>query len=1453
MLSPIPPLQIQDQPKATTPHQPESTEHKPDSWESYGKMLLYVLGGAGISLFGLYLLSSGKQDTSLKKTAAQDTTPSPLDSDTHALTASPLAPGLATTGSLVSSALIAATVPPPLNVPLALLPLVGLARAVQPPKTPTTKKSSATDETTAAILKINDIRVVTLYSAIDSDNLENLENLLKSGMADPNAVLHYPDGTLDLPLPHAILAQKHAAARILVKHGAHVNESRGKGHTPLHYACDHKGDAQEETAMVVFLLEHGANPNSAEKSGITPLILASRTGLVGAIDPLLRHGAKLDAMNMDKVTALDNACFMGHAVIAAKLLAAGANPNIPDKDGHTALTFAVDGANPIPTLEALLNAKESSKLNLNWQDKGGVTPIYLSSNKGNAAATTMLLAAHADPEIKDNQGITCLMTASNQGREEVVDVLLAHHVRVNEQDDNGDTAVFHAAGGGYTGIVTKLRKAGANLDTPNKARVTPLSSSAGRGDLKMFRHLLAEGASLYVVHPEEGMNLALSRAVALGQPGMVSEILTIAPQLAFEKSKGGNAWLTTLDGWLSSPNLTNPFMPTNTTTLPDEVTGIARTTVETMRAIFAETLATHTATETQKTPPVTPPSATSSWQTIATAVLAGCAGLAVILGLPWHLYNKHQAEQRRQEQLRLQTKQESDRQKLQATTDPFLAGKWAIQDNTYIFTPTANALTTTVTLNFTAKDQAEFSNGMARIEVATMALLTSIGDELRKKIPTTTVDPATGSISVPIPQEELNDFFTPANVRRNLAQKSDAVKKAPFVQALNNWQRTIGALQNSLTELKASKTAKITPYTETPPGPASADQTWATTFGTTCAKFPWLKPNPRALPEENLGKLGNNREDTELRQRIQNLHMQITTFADRYNQISIGLKNLAVEFNTQLTNTETSLPNLTTLTTTLTRLQQNLAEKSLDGAFLQELTATETTCSTAQANIEAMHATIATTTRGIDERASTLTTLQIKYTNALAEFDAAVLELQANIDAKKRALKNEEATQEAAEQQRLASLRQKEERQRQRQAEKKAESSTAAEAPAAAAAGVVPCKAPLPTAPEPKLQAPRKTYTDKQLRNIAASLTHADTLNQLTTFIGDIYNRYRASIDKTTPPSDNQQQQIECGKCHLAILGHLLRAFEFMSLWYPGNTNPNLRTLRNTIMHYYDDILQKPGCLLTIIDAFRVGPVGLHIRQIYSALTLPDDGGPVDKLRKDAALTQLPALRENLSVELNKLSFGIDISSRSTHSIRYYKNQINQLLQLFRTLSLGKADMLPQDFENADSDTHDACLMLLVAIGRCVEESLPQIHLPKKTKRTYEEEIEEKIARLFTEAEKKEPGYERKHRFLCACFHYRAKFGHDLDQDAPLVTDQTISYADAPITIQQLQFQVRTAHALSNIFTQEETNPGQSPFALFAPTPQSDAGQSGAGPSGASASAGPSDIGPMIPTRVMRS
>jgi ankyrin repeat protein/L-ascorbate metabolism protein UlaG (beta-lactamase superfamily) len=175
-----------------------------------------------------------------------------------------------------------------------------------------------------------------LVYALRADSVEIVKLLVEKGI-DLKAASE-PGFSL---LHHAVLSGKAAAVHYLLDNGFDVDLKGPEGQTPLLLAVNfgNRGGARA-------LAMRGADVNAADDSGLTPFGLAIKRGDREFVDLFLDEGADLNAVD-DRTgkTALHEAALRGYSGIVGTLLARGVPKNAKDKNGYTALSYALKYGN----------------------------------------------------------------------------------------------------------------------------------------------------------------------------------------------------------------------------------------------------------------------------------------------------------------------------------------------------------------------------------------------------------------------------------------------------------------------------------------------------------------------------------------------------------------------------------------------------------------------------------------------------------------------------------------------------------------------------------------------------------------------------------------------------------------------------------------------------------------------------------------------------------------------------------------------------------------------------------------------------------------------------------------------------------------------------------------------------------------------------------------------------
>lgn len=183
--------------------------------------------------------------------------------------------------------------------------------------------------------------------------------------------------------------------------------------------ADHE-PVSEQVEMAKKLLEAGADPNEfvweiedKEYSLLDMTIVKNNIDL-GKV--LIEYGA-----DVNKVSPLEISVKAASDEFLQVLLKSGADPNIANDRGQTALMFAsVSGSTEM--IKLLLDAGADT----NIQDPNGWSPLLIAIGTGQIEPVRILLEAGADLDVQSSDGFTPVSLAEHNGEEEIVQLLLKY-------------------------------------------------------------------------------------------------------------------------------------------------------------------------------------------------------------------------------------------------------------------------------------------------------------------------------------------------------------------------------------------------------------------------------------------------------------------------------------------------------------------------------------------------------------------------------------------------------------------------------------------------------------------------------------------------------------------------------------------------------------------------------------------------------------------------------------------------------------------------------------------------------------------------------------------------------------------------------------------------------------------------------------------------------------------
>lgn len=366
----------------------------------------------------------------------------------------------------------------------------------------------------------NELGVTPMMLAAVNASAPLMDLLLASG-ADPNTASRSGETVLMT----ASRTGNPDVVSALLAAGANVNAS---GHfrrqTALMWAA-----AEGQAEVVRLLIAYGADVHARSLHGTTPLLLVARRGDietarllldagadVNAAEPLLPFDGRVDveesqtsgrsplfvaSASLDAVSGWEyrlDVTASSHEALAIYLLEQGADPNLPDSVGRTALHVAVD-TGKARLVRALLDSGASPNARLTaapFVFKGdfvtytrfvGATPLWIAAaaRVPNVDILRDLAAAGADPGAAADDGTTPLMAAVGMVRNEarlapehraleLVGFLVDQDIDVNAVDRRGRTAMHGAARLARNTLIPLLVERGGDVNVADFRARRPL-------------------------------------------------------------------------------------------------------------------------------------------------------------------------------------------------------------------------------------------------------------------------------------------------------------------------------------------------------------------------------------------------------------------------------------------------------------------------------------------------------------------------------------------------------------------------------------------------------------------------------------------------------------------------------------------------------------------------------------------------------------------------------------------------------------------------------------------------------------------------------------------------------------------------------------------------------------------------------------------------------------------
>ena len=175
---------------------------------------------------------------------------------------------------------------------------------------------------------------------------------------------------------------------------------------------------QDNPGPIKALLNRGFDPDTLSPQGLSGLYLALRDGSLKVANTLIDWPkTNVEIRTVKDESPLMIAALKGHLELVKKLIDRGADIN---KTGWAPLHYAAT-TGQLAIMQLLLDQNAY----IDAESPNGTTPLMMAAHYGTPEAVKLLLAAGADPSLKNQLGMTAIDFANRANREDSADLIAA--------------------------------------------------------------------------------------------------------------------------------------------------------------------------------------------------------------------------------------------------------------------------------------------------------------------------------------------------------------------------------------------------------------------------------------------------------------------------------------------------------------------------------------------------------------------------------------------------------------------------------------------------------------------------------------------------------------------------------------------------------------------------------------------------------------------------------------------------------------------------------------------------------------------------------------------------------------------------------------------------------------------------------------------------------------------
>ena len=331
-----------------------------------------------------------------------------------------------------------------------------------------------------------------IVTACLNGNVDTVEQLLKEGV---NAGLVYDERQNTL-LIAAVRYNKFLVAKKLIEYGADVNAKNFRGETALMVSCSELSDNDD---IINLLLDNGAKVNDVSLTKDSALMLASINSKVLAVKILVERGADVNIRNREGETALSKACrtMANNYDVVELLVDSGSDVNNRDNYGCNPLIWASlwarDRKDKI--IEKLLeNGADVNYAGIPGKNEN--TALMCLCRNNNLDMVKKILEYGANPNQNGGFGSSPLTAACKVNNIDMVRELIKYGADVNKVGELGKTPLIMASEVNNKEMVRELLELGATLENTDNRGCSALTCACRNRNLDIIKEILDHTANI---------------------------------------------------------------------------------------------------------------------------------------------------------------------------------------------------------------------------------------------------------------------------------------------------------------------------------------------------------------------------------------------------------------------------------------------------------------------------------------------------------------------------------------------------------------------------------------------------------------------------------------------------------------------------------------------------------------------------------------------------------------------------------------------------------------------------------------------------------------------------------------------------------------------------------------------------------------------------------------------